>query len=336
MATLSERETIIATTKKLLDDLAAVDASKLGRVEDLSRTINFSEAVPYLQQMLDMIRQLADRDITRLAFNQLNQITVGCNKLGNLIETVRSFNLNQDKPADACSLIVERIKDAYDEVTEPLAIPLAFTAVQATDYAKIEREAKGYYATIKEESDNLSAFLSKVKDDASKALSAVQEQAAQAGVSTNAHIFTADAGNHSTKAQKWFKATIVVSSVTLGAALCFFIAGFIWTPTTSPAGIQYIINKLVILSALSFGIFWCVRNYKAEKHNQILNQHRANALLTFQAFYEGTADPQVKNMILLQAAQAAFGSRPTGFDSQEKELCGNNPIIDLIGKSMTK
>jgi hypothetical protein len=336
MATAKEREDKLTATKESLNQLAITDVDKLGRVDELSKTINFSEAVPYFRQMVDIIKQFTDRDITRLPYVQLEGIITACNLLNSLIKKVTDFNINQNTPGDVCAGIINDIKNSYDAFMTPLVMPLAFTAVQATDYAKIEREAKGCYTTMKEEQDKLLPFLSKVKDDAMKALAAVQEQAAQAGVTTNAHIFTKDVGNHQNKAKQWFMATIVVSSVTLAAALCFFIVGFMWTPGTNTAAIQYIVNKLLILSALSFGIFWCARNYKAEKHNETLNQHRANALLTFRAFYEGSDDSQVKATILLQAAQAAFGPRPTGFDSQEKEIPMSNPIIEFIGKSMPK
>lgn len=119
-------------------------------------------------------------------------------------------------------------------------------------------------------------------------------------------------------------------------AVYFFIASFYYKPTSLQEVIQYIVTKVILLSTLSFGIFWCARNYKAEKHNQTLNQHRANALMTFRAFVEGTDDVRVKDAILIQAAQAVFTPRPTGFDSPEKEAQAISPIVEILGKSITK
>ena len=58
--------------------------------------------------------------------------------------------------------------------------------------------------------------------------------------------------------------------------------------------------------------------------------------MTFRAFVEGTSDDRVKDAILLQSAQAAFTPRPTGFDSPEKELPTVNPIVEVLGKTITK
>lgn len=92
--------------------------------------------------MLEIVKQLKDRDVTRLGYAQLNQIVTACTQLKNFIEQVNVFTLNQNTPADVCKTLITTIKNAYDTIMEPLTLPLAFTATQATDYAKIEREAR--------------------------------------------------------------------------------------------------------------------------------------------------------------------------------------------------
>jgi hypothetical protein len=106
-------------------------------------------------------------------------------------------------------------------------------------------------------------------------------------------------------------------------------------PADLTEGIQYIISKLLVLSALSFIVFWCARNYRCQKHNETLNRHRANALMTFRTFVEGTADDRVRDAILLQAAQAAFSGRPTGYDAPENEPTSISPVVEILGKSIS-
>ena len=336
MATPEARNEKIKEAHELLAELAEIKASSLARTEDLSRDINFSEAVPYFEKMLDIIKQLNQRDISRLALTQLNQIVAGGNQLSKLITQVNDFDLNQNTPADVCKTIIETIKNAYDTVMEPLTIPLAYTATQATDYAKIEREAKGYHATMKEEAEGFRETLENYKVEAEKALHAVKEQAAEAGVSTNAQIFLTDSTGHAKIAKKWLIATIAMSGITLLVAIGFVIASFKYTPATTAVAIQYVVSKIILLSTLSFGIFWSARNYKSSKHNETLNKHRANALMTFRAFVEGSEDSTIKDAILMQTSQAAFSNRPTGYESQEKEAPTINPVVEILGKSLAK
>ena len=58
--------------------------------------------------------------------------------------------------------------------------------------------------------------------------------------------------------------------------------------------------------------------------------------MTFRAFVEGSEDQTVKDAILLQTSQAAFSNRPTGYESQEKEAQTINPVVEILGKSLTK
>lgn len=336
MATPEQRIEKIDEAKKLLVELAEIKVTSLARTEELSRDINFSEAVPSFEEMLDIIKQLHQRSIERLALTQITQIINACTNLKNLIAKVRDFTLNQNTPADVCKAIVQEVKNAYDAIMEPLTIPLAFTATLATDYAKIEREAKGYHATMKEEAATFKKLLDAQKIEAENALQAVKDQAAEAGVATNAQIFLTDSASHGETAKKWLTATICSSIVTLIVAIIFVFISFKYKPENTAATIQYVVSKLILLSTLSFGIFWCARNYKSNKHNETLNKHRANALMTFRAFVEGSGEQQIKEAILLQAAQAAFVNRPTGYEGQEKESQTINPVVEILGKSVVK
>ena len=163
MSRHEERQNKTQEAVKLIKEIASIDPASLSRREELSRDINFEEAVPFFTEMIDIIKELSQRDISRLSTNQINHIISSCNHLNQLIQEVHGFTLNQNTPADVCNGIIKEIMDSYDNVMEPLLLPLAFTATQATDYAKIEREAKGYYATIKKELMILILYLFNIK-----------------------------------------------------------------------------------------------------------------------------------------------------------------------------
>lgn len=335
MATSEQRKEVLKTVDERIKELSDVDPKKLDRTSDLSPKINFKEAVPHFEEMLDLSKQLGQRDLSRLTHTQLTAIGSALGRLIALIKKVKEFDIDQNAPGEVCKEIITEVNSAYDGIMEPLILPLAFTATQATDYAKIEREAKGYHATMKKESEELLEFISNARDQAERALSAVKEQAAEAGVSTNAQIFVGDAQRHENAAKTWLRATIVMASITFLAAGSALYTAFVYHPIGIPETIQYVVAKLLVLSTLSFVVFWCARNYKSQKHNETLNKYRANALMTFRAFVEGTSDIRVKDAILLQAAQAAFSGRPTGFDAAENESPTVNPVVEILGKTLS-
>lgn len=334
MATTAQRQQILEAAQEKIATLAAIDPKTLARTSELSRDINFKDAVPHFERMLELCKQLSQRDLSRLPHQQLTAISGACEKLTGLTKQVMDFTLNQNTPGDVCKSIITSVSSAYDDVMNPLLLPLSFTATQATDYARTEREAKGYHATMKAEADAFSKFIANARSEAERALAAVKEQAAEAGVSTNAPLFLGEAEKHQKTARAWLKGTIATASVTLIAAIAFLVAAFLYRPADPAAAVQYIVAKLLVLSTLSLAVFWCARHYRSQKHNETLNRHRANALMTFRAFVEGTADERVKDAILLQAAQAAFSARPTGFDAPDKQPSVINPVVEILGKTL--
>ncbi len=333
MATSEQRQQKVDLVTEALSNLAGIKPQSLARTTDLSPDINFKDAVPHFEDMLELCKQLNDRDLSRLTIQKLDDIGSACTTISNLITQVEDFNLNQNTPGDVCANLIIDISNTYDKVMNPLLLPLAFTATQATDYAKIEREAKGYLATMKVENEKLLTFMTNARTDAENALVAVKDQAAEAGVSTNAQIFLENSKEHGAVAKKWLAATIICGVVTFAAASAAFGMVFYYQPANTAAAVQYVVAKLIVLSTLSFGIFWSARNYKSQKHNETLNKHRANALMTFRTFVEGTSDTRVKDAILLQAAQAAFSGRPTGFDAPDKDAQKISPVVEILGKA---
>jgi hypothetical protein len=245
MATPEVREAKIKEAKDLLSMLAEIKPSTLARSDELSRDINFSEAVPSFVEMIDIVKQLNQRDITRLGLTQLTGIVTGSTKLKTLIKQVTDFDMNQNTPGDVCKSIIQTIVSSYDEVIEPLTIPLAFTATQSTDYAKIEREVKGYHSTMRKEADDFRITLESYKSEAENALSAVKEQAAEAGVSTNAQIFLSDSEGRSKVPIKWLIAIIVMAILTLIVAVIGVYTSFVYELGPVSKVIQYVINLII-------------------------------------------------------------------------------------------
>jgi hypothetical protein len=73
----------------------------------------------------------------------------------------------------------------------------------------------------------------------------------------------------------------------------------------------------------------CVRNYRASRHNQIVNAHREGALTTFAAFRE-SAEGAAGDAVLLQATEAVFSSQPTGYTEGDGSPTHVNELLRLV------
>ncbi|MBN1823516.1 MAG: hypothetical protein JW803_04265 [Endomicrobiales bacterium] len=335
MSTKAERTKKLEDLKKLFDELITVNPESLSRRADLTAEINFSDAVPNLAIMIGVVKDLSERDLSRLNQGYINAVINSCKTLKGFIDQIRTFNIDSATPGATCKAIIQGIDNGYDTfMTESLMATLSFTSTESTDYTSIEREAKGLFATMKQESDKYKEELKKSREEAKNALEAIKELAAEGGVSANAQIYESAASNYSNYAAKWFQATIMVSVFALITAGVFFWLVFSYTPETTAKAIQYVFGKLIILSIITYVVYWCASNYKSNKHNQVLNEHRANALKTYRAFVEGSVDPRIKDAILLHAANAAFSCHGTGYEKNDSEQQSMNPVVEILGKSI--
>jgi hypothetical protein len=180
-------------------------------------------------------------------------------------------------------------------------------------------------------------------------LKSAKEAAELIGIVEHAKFFEEEALDHKRSAGWWLAVTVLL------AAIASFAAGWNFykaeslikdalaksdvhkaaSADTKPDGlvgleVQLTVAKVIILSILLSAAIWTGRVYKAHRHNFIINRHRRNALSTFQTFATGTADPQTKNAVLLQATTCIFGPQNTGYISQEKEAEGYPQILEIF------
>src|SRR5207248_3083011 len=176
----------------------------------------------------------------------------------------------------------------------------------------------------------------------------------------HARVFEDEAGRHKRAAYWWLAFTIIFA--VLAGVLAFHtflkteqrIADALskrssaqnTTPAQSPSAqntttdskadgltaleIQLTISKFIVLSILLSASVWAGKVYKSHRHNFVVNRHRSNALATFQTFATGTADPQIKNAVLLQATTCIFGPQNTGYIRQEKDTEQYPQIVEII------
>lgn len=94
-------------------------------------------------------------------------------------------------------------------------------------------------------------------------------------------------------------------------------------------------SRLVIYSTLFVALSVSISNYKANRHNQILNKHRQNALNTFETFVKSSSDDKaIKDAILLEVTRTIFGVQNTGFSASDSEGEAQSKVVEIV-KSFT-
>lgn len=91
-----------------------------------------------------------------------------------------------------------------------------------------------------------------------------------------------------------------------------------------------VIPRMVTYAIASIVLAWLIRSAGAERHNWIVNRHRAHALGTYQNFVSGAADPRVSQVMLVNAANAVFTHQPSGFLKEQPDQAPPAQILEIL------
>ena len=95
--------------------------------------------------------------------------------------------------------------------------------------------------------------------------------------------------------------------------------------------LQNIFTKGFLLSLIYLLLNRSIKNYTAQKHLEVINRHRQNALDTFERFVSSAARQETKEEVLLAATNAIFDANQSGYLSSK--MRGNesaSPIPQVI------
>ena len=201
---------------------------------------------------------------------------------------------------------------------------------------KVRNEIPRQFEKLTQEFDDI------IKDRTDKAdemLKHFSLMTAESGISFQADYFAKESQEHLKQSQQW-KRKIYWYSVGLGVCVVAGLLdiGYSLIPvTTVSQTIQLTVTKLLLFMILSYLLFLSVRNFMSHTHNAVVNRHRQNALLTFEALVEASQDKDTKDIILTHAASCIFSPQETGYIGTTGNSVGTDrSITEWFSRLMVK
>jgi len=179
------------------------------------------------------------------------------------------------------------------------------------------------------------ASLKSHNEEMKQTLATFKENAKDAGISKYASIFDKQSNSHKNNSIGWL---LLIGALLIGlTCFGFYLLDHQLTTTTTENLVQNTIARIIIITALFYALTLSIKNYKAQKHNQVINQHRHNALNTFETFSGASNnDIQTKNAILLEATRCIFATQNSGYTTADNEQDMPSKIIEIIKSPTTK
>ena len=159
----------------------------------------------------------------------------------------------------------------------------------------------------------------------------LREEIAKETVAKYSGIFKKQTEEHQRASKGWFVATSMLI-VAFGGVFYWLFETLRLGGTEWVGVFQNIFTKGFLLTLIYFVINRFSKNYTAQKHLEVVNRHRQNALDTFEAFVAAAGSNQeTKDAVLLAATSAIFDANQSGYlPTKTKGSESANPIQQTV------
>jgi len=317
-------------TIKALEQVQQLDAQRVARAETLGTAFELTAAVPPVTRSIEFFRQIPTTSLQELGAGQRNTIKGQAENFSAVFAKLMSFDpTSAENAASVRQTLIEEATASYDTIFAALFPIVAYISARRLDPSEATRAAQETLEELRRFSEQGEEAVAKVETEATRVLDEVRRTAAESGVSQQAMYFGEEATGHGNAAGKWQTYTNWSAVALGGFALASLLLSAFWSPSDAYQATQIALSKILIFSTIAFMLFLCSRTLLAHRHNEVVNKHRQNALLTFNALVEATGDQQTRQVVLTHASACIFAPQETGFTKPSTGQSGS-PVVEVL------
>jgi hypothetical protein len=328
-------------TRDLVKAIHEFDAGSLVREGDLGATFNFAAAVSPATKLINLFRSIPLKVLEDMPPGNLTTIRQVAEQVVSQFKRILDFSFDKvQNPAQARTQYIAELTSFYDGNAFPTLLPyIGYAAARTSDFGRLETEAREAIAAIEKQTAALQQELRDGAKDAQKMLEDIRAVAAEQGVSQEAIYFGREADRHETESKTWRTATIWLAiALGLYAFLTMFsnnIPGL--HPADAAESSQIIAGKVLFFVVLAYMLLLSARNFLSHVHNKIVNRHRQNALLTYNALVNAGGTTATKDVVLGYAASCIYAPQETGYAKGiANETTLPQALIAMVTKNESK
>ncbi len=326
---LNQFDQVIKTCSALLEKLPMV--YPLEELEDGPSTFH---------QIVEFLTRLRELSVVDIPYEDVQSLSSRTSLLHDNLSDLLSHASQKDPSMQEISDLISESDTNFRIILGVVQPWLGFLIMKKAPIFDLER-VYGEIGGLQYEQERAIADLTASVQEAvakadAAAASIVQkdEIAAEAlgdiGVSRHAKEFKDVQDEHAKAAQNWFWGSGAVIAVTSLVAVLLYELIPIEGSWDSPVNVHRVLLKIAVLTTLFYLISQCVKNYRVNRHLEVVNRHRATALRTFRTFVENAkGDTETRQAILLETTKTIFAPVSTGYVESEDDG-PNSRIIEMV------
>lgn len=327
---------VLEASKRILIEIQNFDIAQLVREKELGELQNFKGAVVPAESLVGLYRNIGAEILEDIPTNLLqSHFQQYGQQILDMFNQIMSF-----QPAQGPGVrdqLINGLNNHYTTVFNALHPIIAFSNTRAIDLGRIDRDARETVDRVKQRAAEVEKSVKDQLEKVNEILETVRKVAAEQGVTQQAIYFKDEANLHKSESVIWQSRTIK-AAIALGiwAAISLILSKWDWLRSQDLyQHIQLMVSKVMIFAVFSFMLYLAARNYSAHQHNEVVNRHRQNALLTFEAFVKASGDPELGKAILGQAAACIFSPQATGYSSEPGiDAAKASSVVEVLAKPL--
>lgn len=339
-----------STAISALENFMQINPERIERSVELGDNLKLTKIATVAVEATKLFGKISLETIDLLPDSQLRKINKNAKNLYKTFLEARNFSSTQPDAEKQRAILTDRALSYYSTALEDLA-PIILLSGDSTlkldqhlkdsderlerfldDRALDNAETKALLESSKAQYETHSAETRELIEELRSAL-------AEHGVSKQSQYYGAQADEHAERADKWGRYTLGwalgVGAIALASLLT---SKWAWlSPDNTGEAIQLITSKLLFVGMFTFMLVRSSRIYQAHKHNEVINRHKQNSLLTYDALVEAGSHPEIRNTVLNHAAASIYSTPDSGYVKSRTDTGGsNNTIVEALPRIMNQ
>ena len=307
------------------------------RSEEFGTKGSFAPAERDLRSLIDLWREFDIPSLDGLPAHALEIITSHAQNTVNLFQELKTHDWAAPNSNQRRQALIERVGGVNWDVFQGVSTFLVF--LRTKDNARsildlgeaVQRELTKIDEPLAEKLKQVDASIARANtavQEAELAAEASKKAAALSGVAAHTKNFLDEANVHLRASRQWLTALLGLAAVIVVLAIAS--AAYYLRGAEDAINYNFLVAKIIVVSTLASVMAVCARNYRAHRHNYIVNRHRGIALASFEAFAAGSEDPSTRDAVLIAATKSVFSQQQTGYGRGEGEPDGSPQIVEIV------
>jgi hypothetical protein len=332
-------EAKIQAIQELSLTLYHADIDYLIGEKKLGQALSFEPARRQLENLQRFARMIGSFPLRELPTYMLQDLEASLKSIDSVFRLCTEFDALKENAPSRREDVINRIRQVEKSVPGSLVAPSALAqslrvapSEEAIELDRLREELAAAQQKLMELFETSQRQVVAYREEGQKVLSELQQAAATTAVTRHSKEFTIRFHEHDKRAVGF-----LIATASSAAAVAFFAFDPLhWFPPPSEPSteqlVSFAVSRLLHLAVPLIALVFCSKQFAAERHNYVVNKHRATALATYEALAEGAKTDSARDIVLTAAAQAIFGPQATGFLKSGVEL-HQVPIGALFGQN---